>query len=269
MHKTLKITAGWKKKDMFFFNHLISTNWNFDSQVTFPSSSLRLTLPFNLAEVWQQVLGGCGTGVDAVVGCLLAVLDFVFLVVLSACQCEPKSQVCLCVHALWAFVLGLLQCCLPGFVVCFKVLMLVFFFPFSLCCFCPSPLPHPVHQTSACIPHARVLVLCSPCDPSSLPPHSHLFPHPPLPRPLTDPLPQSLAGTPCRTVWRRSIRQSNPESLPSGHSGDRWVTRRKGLGARRPLLIRACTSFCVAVSARLSQFHRQIRLLTFSLKYVA
>lgn len=145
MQKTLKITAGC----YVFFNHLISTNWNFDSQVTFPSSSLRLTLPFDLAEVWQQVLGCCGAGVDAVVGCLLAVLDFVFLVVLSACWCEPKSQVCLCVHALWAFVLGLLQCCLPGFVVCFKVLMLSFSFPFHFVVFvlplspilCTKPLP--------------------------------------------------------------------------------------------------------------------------------
>lgn len=117
-----------------------------------------------------------------------------------------ESGVCLCVHA---FVLGLLQCCLPGFVVCFKVLMVSFSFPFHFVDFAPSPLtpPSPPHThlslctpTPACILHAWVPVLWSPCNPSSPPPRSHLFPHPPLPRPLTDPPPPSLAGTPCRTV---------------------------------------------------------------------
>lgn len=111
----------------------------------------------------------------------------------------------------------------------------LFLFPFSPCCFCVPPSPLPILYTTLFLhtscSGAGILVSS---HPSSLPPHSHLSPHPLPPRPLTDPLPPSLAGTLCRTVWRRSIRQSNPESLPSGHSGDRWVTRGEGLRVRRP-----------------------------------
>lgn len=102
---------------------------------------------------------------------------------------------------------GWLQRCLLGFVVCFKVLTVSFSFPCHFVCFCllypstpppPPPLTHPVQQP-ACIPHAGVMVLwCRP--PSSPPPRSHLSPPLPHPRLLTDPPPQSLAGTPCRTV---------------------------------------------------------------------
>lgn len=70
-----------------------------------------------------------------------------------------------CFHALRAQMPGLLLCCLPGFVVCFKVLMVSFSFPCHLVCFCLPhlpfflyPLTHPVHHPT-CISHARVLVL--------------------------------------------------------------------------------------------------------------
>lgn len=118
-------------------------------------------------------------------------------------------------------LLRLVQCC-PRccFDVALRCLMVSLYFPLSymfFVCFYPSPCPSPA-----------VLSLCSSgfvpgVCPSFPRPRSVLSPHPPPPRPLTDPLPQSLAGTPCRTVWRKSIRQSNPESLPSGPSRERWV----------------------------------------------
>lgn len=63
------------------------------------------------------------------------------------------TDVHLCFHALWPRVPGLLQCCLPGFVVCFKVLTLSFSF---LCHF---------------------FFLSSPTLPISLPPHPIPFPY--------------------------------------------------------------------------------------------
>lgn len=104
---------------------------------------------------------------------------------------------------------------------CFEVFDGVsFIFPCHMCflfVFYPSHCPSPA-----------VLSLCSSgfapgVCPSFPRPRSVLSPHPPPPRPLTDPPPPSLAGTLCRTVWRKSIRQSNPESRPSGPSRERWV----------------------------------------------
>lgn len=137
-------------------------------------------------------------------------------------------------------------CCsiVPGTVVHWGVDS-VFFFPLVVAFFFCPPLPSlccPSPLTYACIPYSRVLVLL--VSLSSPPPHSLLSPHHRPPHPLMDQLPPSLAGTPCRTVWRRSIRQSNPESLHSGHSGDRWVTRR-GSGfpeTSPPVLGRRCAS---------------------------
>lgn len=106
---------------------------------------------------------------------------------------------------------------------CFEVFDGVSFFSLVICVSCLF-LPFPILPT---IPPA-ILSLCpSGFVPGVCPscPHLHsvFTPHPPPPRPLTDPPPPSLAGTPCRTVWRKSIRQSNPESLPSGPSRERWV----------------------------------------------
>lgn len=118
-------------------------------------------------------------------------------------------------------LLRLVQCC-PRccFDVALRCLMVSLYFPLSyvfFVCFYPSHCPSPA-----------VLSLCSSgfvpgVCPSFPRPRSVLSPHPPPPRPLTDPPPPSLAGTLCRTVWRKSIRQSNPESLPSGPSRERWV----------------------------------------------
>lgn len=158
-------------------------------------------------------------------------------------------------------MLGWLQCCLPCFVVCFKVLtvsfsfpchLVVLVFPFFFSIILPSSFPNtPIY---VCIPYlilgAGTLLISH----TSCPLQCSLLSPLPLPLHLTDPLPPSLAGTPCRTVWRRSIRQSNPESLPSGHSGDRWVTTEDGSGARRRSLIRAYTSSCVHASARVTEF---------------
>lgn len=139
-----------------------------------------------------------------------------------------KMKLCLSV-ALWALCAGFAPMLSSWLCGVLRGVDGVFFFPFfSPCCFSfvLPPFLFLPSCTPTCIPHARVLVLLVPppphlpasllCNPSSLPPRSRLFPHPLPPRPLTDPLPPSLAGTPCRTVWRRSIRQSNPESLPSG-----------------------------------------------------
>lgn len=114
------------------------------------------------------------------------------------------------------------------------------------------PPPSPIHQSMSVylILGAGTLLISH----TSCPLQCSLLSPLPLPLHLTDPLPPSLAGTPCRTVWRRSIRQSNPESLPSGHSGDRWVTTEDGSGARRRSLIRAYTSSCVHASARVTEF---------------
>ncbi len=99
----------------------------------------------------------------------------------------------------------------------------LFLFPCHLCLLFVFTLPYPSHH-----PSPAVLALClSGFVPGVCPScprlHSVLSPSPPPPRLLTDPPPPSLAGTPCRTVWRKSIRQSNPESLPSGPSRERWV----------------------------------------------
>lgn len=125
----------------------------------------------------------------------------------------------------------------------------VFFFPVSPCFFCFFVFVHPPSLISFALPspflyHLMPAHLIFGCwyvwfcpTPSSPPPHSLLSPHPLPLHLLMEPLPPSLAGTPCRTVWRRSIRQSNPESLLSGHSGDRWVTRGDDSGARPPVLL--------------------------------
>lgn len=139
--------------------------------------------------------------------------------------------VCAVFHALW--------CALRCWWCLFLSFVTMFVFCFCLLCspvLCyphlPPSLPHTPSHT--CILDCRVLVLLP--NPSS-PPHSVLSSHTLTLHPLTDPIPPSLAGTPCRTVWRRSISQSNPESLPSGHSRDRWVTRGVDLGTRTPPLL--------------------------------
>lgn len=186
----------------------------------------------------------------------------------SQTVCERGNmKLCLSV-ALWAWCAGFAPMLSSWLCGVLRGVDSVFFFPFFftlLFFFCPPPpflfLPS---CTPTCIPHAWVLVLLSPphphlpasllCNSSSLPPRSRLFPHPLPPRPLTDPPPPSLAGTPCRTVWRRSIRQSNPESLPSGRSGDRWVTRGEGWGCRE-------------TSSHLGLEHHLVSLLAFQRFY--
>lgn len=138
-------------------------------------STLRLTLPFNLAPVCQQVLGSCGPGVGRSFS-----LSYIVLF-LCSCWCEPK--VCLCFHAVWARVLGLLQCCLPGFVVCWWCLFLSLF---TLLFLSSLLSPHPVHQT---LP-AYLMLGCwyfglapPQLSPSTLPP----FSTPPAPSPANGP----------------------------------------------------------------------------------
>lgn len=105
---------------------------------------------------------------------------------------------------------------------CFEVFDGVSLFSLVICVFCLF-LPFPLSLSCRPVPVFLWGCVCPGVCPSFPRPRSVLSPHPPPPRPLTDPLPQSLAGTPCRTVWRKSIRQSNPESLPSGPSRERWV----------------------------------------------
>lgn len=97
---------------------------------------------------------------------------------------------CLCVHALWAFVLGLLQCCLPGFVVCFKVLMVSFSFPFHFVDFAPSPpllSPPPLYTNpclhTSCLGAGTSVALQPKLSPSTHPP----FSTPPAPSPANGP----------------------------------------------------------------------------------
>lgn len=181
------------------------------------------------------MLGCCGSGVGAV--CLLNFWSFYLRV--DVCSRVRFVFVCSCSVGFCVGFALMLSSWLCGVL---KVLMLFFSPPFHCFVFVPPP--------NFCL-HTSCLGAGTLFNPSSLPPRSHLFPLLPPPRPLTDPLPPSSAGTPCRTVWRRSIRQSNPESLPSGHSGDRWVTGGKGWGARRPhwhLHIILCYWFCKTVN---------------------
>ena len=111
----------------------------------------------------------------------LAVLFLYLYFFLCSCWCEPK--VCLCFHAVWACVLGLLQCCLPGFVVCWWCLFLSLF---TLLFLSSLLSPHPVHQT---LP-AYLMLGCwyiglapPQLSPSTLPP----FSTPPAPSPANGP----------------------------------------------------------------------------------
>lgn len=99
---------------------------------------------------------------------------------------------------------------------------------FLVICVCLSPFPSPHHLLppfrgllSWCWPHPPLPTVPFPSLP---PPRSpRPSPHPLSPHLLTDPLPPSLPGILCPTVWRRSIRQSSHESRPSGPYAKRWV----------------------------------------------
>lgn len=144
----------------------------------------------SLAAIYLQV-------VEAALGCLLCCYCMwvrVFYSFLFECvrQWEPDSQMCARAFMLSGFTL----CCLPGFVVCFKVLTVSFSFPLSPFCFLSSPLPHPVrHPMPAflvlgCWYFAFLPPQLSPTTfpPFSTPPAPSLANGPPSPKFGRDPL---------------------------------------------------------------------------------
>lgn len=247
-HKT-NITARLEKTNKHFSLTILSNS----NLVTLPSSSLGLSLPLNLAHVWQQVSGFCGTGVGAVVGCSLV---FGFLVVLSACWREPNCQVCVC-----AFMLCGLLCW-----VCSNVVFLalwcalrcwwcLFLSLFTLLFLSPPPLS-PILYINPCLhtscSGAGTLVPLQPkLSPSTLPP----FSTPPAPSPANGP-PSPKFGRDTLSYCLKEINKTVKPRISSFRTLRRSVShQRKRFG-------------CQETSSQWGLEHHP-RLLTFSLKYVA